>query len=68
MGSLCVWVAILEERSGTGAVFSEAAPGADTSFGVSVSSLGSDSLNGDGEGPVKVSKKAESRKLDPIWS
>lgn len=67
LGSLCVWVAIFEESSGTGAIFAGAA-GADTSFGVSVSSLGSDSLNGDGEGPVKVSKKAESRKLDPIWS
>lgn len=42
--------------------------GSATSFGVSVSSLASESLNGEGEGPANVSKKAESRKAGPIWS
>jgi hypothetical protein len=53
---------MVEERSGAGPGF----VGAAVSFGVSVSSLASESLSGEGEGPVKVSKKAESRKLDPI--
>jgi hypothetical protein len=60
LGSFCAGSGTVEGRSGTSAVF----VGAAVSFGVSVSSLAS--LNGEGEGPAKFSKKAESRKLAPI--
>lgn len=62
LGSLCTGSGMFEGRFGTGPGVVDTA----VSFGVSVSSLASDSLSGDGEGPAKVSKKAESRKLDPI--
>ena len=58
--SSCAGPGTAEGMSGTGAGFK----GAAASFGVSVSSLAS--LNGEGEGPAKFSKKAESRKLAPI--
>jgi hypothetical protein len=62
VGPFCTWSGMFVERSGAGPAIVGAAP----SLGVSVSSLPSESLSGEGEGPVKVSKKAESRKLEPI--
>jgi hypothetical protein len=62
LGSFCTGSGIFVERSGTGTGIA----GATVSLGVSVSSLPSESLSGEGEEPVKVSKKAESRKLEPI--
>lgn len=58
--SFCAGSGTVDGISGTGVGFK----GAVVSFGVSVSSLAS--LNGEGEGPAKFSKKAESRKLVPI--
>lgn len=62
VGPICAGSGMFVERSGAG----PGIVGAALSLGVSVSSLPSESLRGEGEGPVKVSKKAVSKKLEPI--